>query len=171
MLSLSKHSEVSFKEPLWTTVRIRAAHAAGNLRHVICDPFGLAWMALVIARAVEDAGVIEQYFFPRRDQNKLPRIRRLRIKSVRLIAHRRARAALQPVAVVVDDLFPRAAVNHRLVALDTGPFLAFVSRHGDRAKLDALDDLIRFGAELFDLHAVKLRVFEPAQEFFLLKRA
>jgi hypothetical protein len=71
------------------------------------------------------------------------------------------------MAIVVDHLLPWAAVNHCVIALDAGTFLAFVRGHGDGAKLDALDDLVRFAAQLFDKKAMKLGVFEGALEVCL----
>jgi len=54
-------------------------------------------------------------------------------------------AAFEAVAVVVEHLFERAAVDDRLVALKARALLAFVRLKGDRAELDALDRPPRLG--------------------------
>src|SRR5437899_3019692 len=98
-------------------------------------------MAFVIARAVEHAGVYHGDFISRRHENKLLRVRRLRIEFERFVAYRHARAALHRMPIIIDHLLPWAAVNYRLVALDARPLFALVGRDRDGAKLDTFDGL------------------------------
>ena len=116
----------------------------------------------MIARAIEHAGLFHRHLFARRHQHNLVLVGRPGIKSVRLVAHGDPRPAGQSVTVVIDHLLPRSAVNHRLIAFDTGSFFAFISGDGDSAELDAFYYLVGFGAKLFDLNAVKFRRFEGA---------
>src|SRR3989337_574690 len=93
---------------LRTAVGVRTADAARPPAHVVFHSFGLARMALMVARAVEDSGLFPCHLLARRDENELAGIGRLGIELEGLVAHCHARAALQRVAVVVHDLFPRA---------------------------------------------------------------
>jgi hypothetical protein len=125
----------------------------------------------MIARAIKKAGLAERHFLPRRNWNELALVRRPRIEVERLVAHGDAHTARQSVPIIVDHLLPRAAIDHRLVALDTGPFLAFIGGYGGGAELNSFDRLVGFRAQFLDLDAVKLGFFESAQESLLLKSA
>src|SRR5712691_10382779 len=64
---------------------------------------------------------------------------RFLIKIVGLVAYGVALAALHPVIVVIEHFLKRAAVNHRLIALETFALFSFEGFDRDRAKFDSLD--------------------------------
>ena len=75
------------------------------------------------------------------------------------------------MAVVIDHFLPGAAVNRRVVTLNTGPLFALISGQCDGAKLDTFDRLIGFATHVFDTDAVEAGFLEGAQKFFFLKGA
>src|SRR5262245_18638773 len=156
---------------LRTAARRRPACAAGNFCYLILKAFSFARPALVITRAVEWARFFHGDFLPRRHENELAGVRRLCIELECFLAYRHARAALQRMAVVVNHLLPRTAINHRLVALDAGSLFPLVGSHGDGAKLNAFNGLVWLAAQLFDLDAVELGFLESGKKFFFLESA
>src|SRR5690606_6504243 len=77
-----------------------------------------------------------------------------------LVANCRSPAATVDMPVVVFDLFEGAAIDHSLVAFQTGTLLAFVGDQRNGPKFDAVNRLPRSFGTLGDFHSVKARFFE-----------
>ena len=118
-------------------------------------------------------GAIEGFCFfewdgdQRRDEGKVVAIRRFLVELVGLVTDGVALAALQCVAVVVEDFFEGAFVNDSLVALEARALFAFPCLDGDRAEFDALDGLPRGIVAFEDFDAVEASFLEGLEEALL----
>jgi len=108
-------------------------------------------------------------FFPRRDQNELILVRRLGANVIGLIANSDPCPPWEGMLVVIHHLFPRAAVDHRVVPFYARPFLPFVGGQGDRAKLNPLDGLIGFRWHFLNMNPIKTKRFKSTHQFLFLK--
>jgi len=120
----------------------------------------------MIARAVEDTGFFQRYPLSWRNENELILIWRLGIDLESFLANRHPHAARQDVIVVVHYSFPRAAIDHGLIAFNACSFFAFVGSDCDGPKLNPFHSLIRLGTKIFNAQAIELRIFEGLKKFF-----
>src|SRR2546427_9329860 len=91
-------------------------------------------------------------------------IRRPGIEDESFVANRHSPAALESVTIVIENFFPRAFVNHRLVALEARSLFALAGRHSDGAEFDSFDRPIRLRFPAVETDAVEARIFEGLQE-------
>src|SRR5439155_15757213 len=68
----------------------------------------------------------------------------LLVELIGLIANCVTPAAFHPMPVVIEHLFERPKVNHRLIALEARSLLAFECLHRDRAEFDPFHGAPRF---------------------------
>ena len=64
------------------------------------------------------------------------------------------------MTIVIENFFPRAFVNHRLVALEARSLFALAGRHSDGAEFDSFDRPIRLRFPAVETDAVEARIFE-----------
>ena len=79
--------------------------------------------------------------------------------------------APEDVAVVVGHTFPRTSIDHRLMVISAGTFLALEGTNRNATKLDPFDGGPRFGLPIDDFDSVKTGPRELFEEFVFLMRA
>jgi len=150
--------------------RLKTAATLAAVRSAVGDGFavfralGLGGLAGGIATAVEGLSILG--FDLGEGVNVLEGIgvRGLFIDVVSLGADGSADAAVEAVAVVIEDGFKGAFVNDGLIVIEAGAVFSFVGLDGDRAEFDALVSLPRLGFKLEEFDSVEADVLEGFEE-------
>gem|GEM_PF-6811753 len=84
-------------------------------------------MAISISAAVKLNRIFERNIFERLDGNNVGSIRLTFVNLKRLVTDRHSLTAFEDVAVIVNHFFPRASVNHCLIAFKTHSLSAYTT--------------------------------------------
>ena len=127
-------------------------------------------MTKVCAVTVVRFGFAGLHRFARFNKFKMLGIGRLAVELKGLLAHGNAVAPAQPMAVIVEHFAKWAAINYRLIELETVALLSFERFDRNGAKLDTLDGLPRFLVPLEQAHPIEPPVLKRFHELIFTKR-
>src|SRR3569623_700747 len=170
----ARNSSRSYCPASNSTVRLqrsmtcRPRRRDGGGREVVALAFRLARGAAYRRRAARKRWrLLERYEHVWLDQIDVGPIRFARVDAERLLAHRGAHAAAAHVAVIVDDLAPRAAQHDGVLLVEARALLDLVRRDRDAAEFDPGDRAPRLLGALEHRDPVEPGLLECLEEQIL----